>query len=88
MRTCLVISVVIHVAFVLWLVLGPGAKAFDPANAEPILVDRATGRAIKEPDYALAAGPAATEGVRQRYASTARPALRNGKGRPRKERAR
>jgi hypothetical protein len=39
MRTCLVISVVIHAAFVLWLVLGPGARAFDPANAEPILVD-------------------------------------------------
>jgi hypothetical protein len=39
MRTCLVISVVIHAAFVLWLVLGPGVKAFDPANAEPILVD-------------------------------------------------
>jgi hypothetical protein len=38
-RTCVVISVVIHAAFVLWLVLGPGAKAFDPANAEPIMVD-------------------------------------------------
>jgi hypothetical protein len=38
-RTCLVISVGIHVAFLLWLVFGPGAKAFDPANAEPILVD-------------------------------------------------
>src|SRR6266404_8579125 len=58
------------------------------AAVEPVLVDRATGRPIKEPDYALAAGPAAIEGVRQRYASTARPALRNGKGRPRKERAR
>src|SRR5438132_2248745 len=58
------------------------------AAVEPVLVDRATGRAVKEPDYALAAGPAAVEGVRQRYASTARPAVRNGKGRPRKERAR
>jgi DNA-binding HxlR family transcriptional regulator len=58
------------------------------AAVEPILVDRATGRPIKEPDYAFAPGAAATEGVRQRYASTARPALRNGKGRPRKERAR
>src|SRR5258707_11260660 len=38
-RTCIVISVGIHAAFVLWLALGPGAKAFDPANAEPILVD-------------------------------------------------
>jgi hypothetical protein len=39
MRTCLVISIVIHAAFMLWLVLGSGAKTFDPANAEPILVD-------------------------------------------------
>src|SRR5213592_3471174 len=54
------------------------------AAVDPMLVDPASGRPIKEPDYALAAGPAATEGVRQRYASTARPALRNGKGRPRK----
>jgi hypothetical protein len=39
MRTCLVISIVIHAAFMLWLVLGSGARTFDPANAEPILVD-------------------------------------------------
>jgi len=58
------------------------------AAVDPILVDSATGRPIKEPDFALAAGPAATEGVRRRYASTARPGLRNGKGRARKERAR
>src|SRR5258707_13047919 len=32
------------------------------AAVEPILVDRATGRPIKEPDYALPAGPAATDG--------------------------
>jgi type IV secretory pathway VirB10-like protein len=38
-RACVVISVIIHAAFVLWLVLGPGARAFDPAKAEPILVD-------------------------------------------------
>jgi Predicted transcriptional regulators len=55
---------------------------------EPILVDRVSGRPIKEPDYAFAPGPAATEGVRQRYASTARPPSQNGKSRPRKERAR
>src|SRR5438105_6442938 len=41
------------------------------AAVEPILVDSATGRPIKEPDFALAAGPAATEGVRRRYAATA-----------------
>jgi len=39
MRTCLVISVVVHAAVMLWLVLAPAAKTFDPANAQPILVD-------------------------------------------------
>ena len=39
MRTCLVISVIIHAVIMLWLVLGPGAKALNPASAEPILVD-------------------------------------------------
>jgi hypothetical protein len=39
MRTCIVISVIIHAALMLWLVLAPSAKTFDPANAEPIMVD-------------------------------------------------
>jgi hypothetical protein len=39
MRTCLVISVFIHAAIMLWLALAPGARTFGPANAEPILVD-------------------------------------------------
>src|SRR5580700_7791251 len=39
MRTCIGISVVIHAAVMLWLVLAPGAKTFGPANAEAILVD-------------------------------------------------
>ena len=39
MRTCLVISVIVHAAIMLWLVLAPGAKTFGPANAEPIFVD-------------------------------------------------
>jgi hypothetical protein len=39
MRTCLVISVVIHAAIMLWLALAPGARTFGPANAEPILVE-------------------------------------------------
>ena len=39
MRTCLVISVIVHAAVMLWLVFGSGAKTFDPANAEPIFVD-------------------------------------------------
>ena len=39
MRTCLVISVIVHAAIMLWLVLAPGAQTFGPANAEPIFVD-------------------------------------------------
>ena len=40
--------------------------------AEPILVDRATGRPIADPEYKLAAGPAATEAVRRRLAKSSR----------------
>jgi len=36
--------------------------------AEPILVDRHTGRALAAPDYVIAAGPAATEATRRRLA--------------------
>jgi hypothetical protein len=39
MRTCIGISVVLHVAILLWLVLAPGVKTFGPANAEAIVVD-------------------------------------------------
>lgn len=39
LRNCLVISVAIHVVIMLWLMLGPGARTFGPANADPILVD-------------------------------------------------
>ncbi len=42
------------------------------AAVEPILVDRATGRPIKQPEYALAPGPAAGERTRRRYASAGR----------------
>jgi DNA-binding HxlR family transcriptional regulator len=38
------------------------------AAADPILVDRATGRPIRQPEYKFAAGPAARERTRQRYA--------------------
>ena len=40
--------------------------------AEPILVDRATGRPIADPDYKLAAGPAASEAVERRLAKSSR----------------
>jgi len=39
------------------------------APAEPVVVDRATGRPIQEPEFAFAPGPAAGEGVHRRLAS-------------------
>jgi len=39
------------------------------AAAEPIMVDRATGRPICPPEYVFAPGPAAGERTRQRYAA-------------------
>jgi DNA-binding HxlR family transcriptional regulator len=38
------------------------------AEAEPIIVDRATGQPIREPEFAWVPGPAAGERTRQRYA--------------------
>jgi DNA-binding HxlR family transcriptional regulator len=61
------------------------------AAADPVLVDRATGRSIDGPEYALAPGPAAGERTRLRYASVGRgtePAMPKttpaGQRRPRK----
>jgi hypothetical protein len=42
------------------------------AVAEPILVDRATGQPIAEPNFRFAAGPAASDRARLRYASVGR----------------
>ena len=39
------------------------------ATVDPIMVDPATGRPIKAPEYAFAPGPAAPERTRRRYAS-------------------
>jgi DNA-binding HxlR family transcriptional regulator len=52
------------------------------AVADPVLVDRASGRPLADPDYTFAAGPAATERTRRKYASTAAgaPALRPSAG--------
>jgi DNA-binding HxlR family transcriptional regulator len=57
---------------VLWMLISWGNKHFAPegpsllivdaktgARADPIVVDRATGRPLMSPDFALAAGPAA-----------------------------
>ena len=43
--------------------------------ADPILVDRATGRPLLGPDYVLAPGPAASDSVRRRIASGTRGSL-------------
>jgi DNA-binding HxlR family transcriptional regulator len=41
------------------------------AVADPVLVDRATGRPVDSPDYVLAPGPAASEALRRRLGSGA-----------------
>ena len=40
------------------------------AVADPVLVDRATGRPLAAPDFTLAPGPAAGEGTRRRLAAS------------------
>jgi len=50
---------------------GPSVQLIDTrtgAAVEPILVDRASGRPIQEPDYVLAPGPAAPARTHRRYA--------------------
>ncbi len=44
-------------------------------EAEPIIVDRVTGRPIREPEFAWVPGPAAGERTRQRYARRPHSAL-------------
>ena len=41
------------------------------AEADPVIVDRATGAPIREPEFAWVAGPAARKRTRQRYARRA-----------------
>jgi DNA-binding HxlR family transcriptional regulator len=62
------------------------------AAVDPIFVDPASGRPITEPDYAFAAGPAAGEPTRSKYASAhrrreAKSAQANGKPAARKRNA-
>ncbi|MGV9713973.1 winged helix-turn-helix transcriptional regulator [Gordonia sp. NPDC003424] len=42
-------------------------------TAEPVMVDRATGRRVDGPDFVFTAGPAATKPFRDRYASRPTP---------------
>jgi DNA-binding HxlR family transcriptional regulator len=69
---------------VLWTLLAWGNKHFAPEGAtvllvdsetgtpaDPMVVDRITGRPLTEPAFKTAAGPAADERTRLRYASAA-----------------
>jgi hypothetical protein len=56
MRSGLAISAIIHAAIVLWVTLAPGSKPFDPAYAEPIMVDLVPAReAEAKPEQANSA---------------------------------
>jgi DNA-binding HxlR family transcriptional regulator len=46
------------------------ADAKTGARADPVLVDRASGRLLKAPDFRLVAGPAANAKTKARYAKT------------------
>jgi len=52
------------------------------AAADPVLIDRRSGRPLVEPDYAFSAGPAAPERTRRRYAERAAPSPGRAKGKP------
>jgi DNA-binding HxlR family transcriptional regulator len=43
-------------------------------EADPVMVDRASGRPLTEPDFAFVPGPAASERLRRKYASPVAPA--------------
>ena len=74
---------------VLVALLAWGNKHFAPEGASVLLVNTktgaavepATGRPIEEPEYAFAAGPAATARTRRKYASAHRMSARPGKRR-------
>jgi DNA-binding HxlR family transcriptional regulator len=66
---------------VLWSLIAWGNKYFAPEGesvvfvdavtgerAEPVLIDRRSGRVLKEPEFKIAPGPAATDRIRHRYA--------------------
>jgi DNA-binding HxlR family transcriptional regulator len=70
---------------VLWSLLAWGNKYFAPEGesvivvdaatgerADPMLVDRRSGRPLEAPEFKIAPGPAATERVRRRYHEHAR----------------
>jgi hypothetical protein len=67
---------------VIWALVAWGNKHFAPegesivvvdaetgAPADPVIVDRVSGRPMRSPDFKIIAGPAASERIRQRYAT-------------------
>ncbi len=71
---------------VIWAMLAWGNKHFAPEGeavvvidtqtgerAEPVLVDAKSGQKLSRPRFRAAAGPAATEAIRRRYAVEAKP---------------
>ncbi|WP_044563393.1 helix-turn-helix domain-containing protein [Azospirillum sp. B4] len=57
---------------------GPSVQLVDTQTGQPadlVLVDRATGKPATSRDFRLAAGPAADDTVRQRYAAKAKAAV-------------
>jgi DNA-binding HxlR family transcriptional regulator len=75
---------------VLWMLISWGNRHFAPegpslvivdsktgAHADPILVDRATGRPLTSPDFSLAPGPAANARQRRMYGSPKQKARSN-----------
>jgi DNA-binding HxlR family transcriptional regulator len=70
---------------VLWTLIAWGNEHFAPEGesvvivdaatgepADPVLIDRRSGRLLQAPDFVVAPGPAATERIRRRYAKTGR----------------
>jgi len=70
---------------VLWSLIAWGNKYFAPegesvvvvdaatgARADPVLIDRHSGRLLQAPEFKVAPGPAATERTRRRYLTSAR----------------
>jgi DNA-binding HxlR family transcriptional regulator len=54
------------------------------AEAEPVVVDRATGRRVDGPDFVFTAGPAASRPFLDRYAERPAPASKRSKTAPRR----
>jgi DNA-binding HxlR family transcriptional regulator len=67
---------------VIWSLIAWGNKYFAPEGesivfvdaltgerAEPVVIDRRSGRELKDPDFRIVPGPAATDRIRRRYAT-------------------